>query len=119
MARLYKKDENDNLLRQSERLCRVIEPYIDVLGLDRREVSNFTDEVQATLYITENFKSFGNSFFLYNRSTIRLSMELLIRQCEESVNYTAEIREALGIEKAANYRAASFSDFSFYQNHLN
>ena len=119
MRNLYKKEDNVNLLLQSERLCRVIEPYIDILGLDRNEVSNFTEEINATVYITENFKSFGNSFFLFNMGTIRLSMELLIRKCEESLNYTAEIADALGIEKDANYGTTSFADFTFYLNDLN
>jgi|GEM_PF-2575741 hypothetical protein len=119
MASLYKKGDDNKLLMQSVRLCQAIEPYIDVLGLDWNEVRNFKDEIQAIVYITENFKSFSNSFFLYNKGNIRLSMKLLISQCEASESYTAEIGKALGIEKDSNYNATAFPDLTFYLHHLN
>ena len=119
MGSLYKKNDDLILLRQAVRLCQGIEPYIDVLGLNWNEVRNFKDEIQVIMYVTENFKSLANSFFISNMGTVRRSMRLLVQQCETSANYTPEIGKALGIEKDTGYHAPSYPDLTVYLSNLN
>lgn len=88
MQPTFKDNGPKSILLQSVRLCQSIHPYIDILGLNRNEVRNFTDQIQAAMYITENYRSFAGSFLLHNMAVIRVSKDELVNQCKDSPNYT-------------------------------
>ena len=119
MNNSYKRDENYKILGRAVKLCQSIEPYVDLLGLNWYQVRNFKDEIQTIMYVTENFKSFADSFFLFNKNTISVTMELLIHQCVTSINYTQNIGRTLGIVKDVNFNVSAFRELTFVLNQRN
>ena len=92
-------------LIQSIKLCQAIDPYIEVLGLDINAVMMFKEEVRATLYVAEHYKSFANSFILYNKAAMQKLMAVLTSECLQSINYTHNIGKVLGIEEQIKFSA--------------
>ena len=94
-------------------------PILKVLGLDSMEVRIFKDEVQAVLYITGHYRTFANSFILYNISSMQRHFTRLVHGCLQSVNYNRNIGKALGIEKEAKVNAFEIAEFDFYKGFPN
>jgi hypothetical protein len=110
----YIQEEDRKFLVQSVRFCQGIDPYITLLGLDAKEVAAFRDDVDTVVYITEHYKSFAHSFFLYNLGTMRKRMLGLVKDCLLSVNYTKNAGKILGIEERTKFNITDFNQLPFY-----
>ena len=100
-------------LIQSVKFCGAIDLYIDVLGLDIKEIVMFKEEVYTTLYIVEHYKSFANSFILHNKGTMQKRIADLMRECVESTNYTQDIGKVIGVEERIKFEAFTFQGLEF------
>jgi hypothetical protein len=112
-------ESNRQLLLQSVILCQAINPYIQTLGLEEKGVASFKNEVQTALYITERYKSFANSFILYNIASLQRNLRALVHACLQSENYTKAIGKVLGIEEEIDFHAIAFRELDFYNNRQN
>lgn len=90
---------HQKFLIQSVRFCEGIGPLVKLLGLNIEEVRVFKQDIVAVLYIAEHYKSFADSFILYNKGALQKRMAVLVNGCLQSVNYTKSIGEVLGIEE--------------------
>ena len=91
-------EKNDRkFLLQSIKVCRVIDQYTIMLGLDSQEVSAFKNDVEVFLFVANRYDSFVESFILYNIESMRERLFRLLIQCRKSVNYNPNIGEELGI----------------------
>jgi hypothetical protein len=101
-------------LMQSVKFCEAIGPFVKLLGLNIKEVTIFKEDILAVLYIAEHYKSFADSFILYNKGVLQKRMAILINDCLRSVNYTKSIGEVLGIEEQAKINGATYLELEFH-----
>jgi hypothetical protein len=92
------ESDNRKFLLQSVKLNRAIDKYKQLLGLDPSEVALFKNDVELFLYVSGRYRSFAESFILYNIDTMRQRLLRMIICCTRSKNYTTQIGEELGIE---------------------
>ena len=90
------------LLLEAKKFCKVIDKYIEPLGLNQREIGTFIVDVELLRYIFNNEQSFTESFLSYNAISIQSRLTDLIVQCTLSENYTEQIGKELGIEIPLN-----------------
>ena len=113
------QEDNRKFLQHSILFCNAIGPYINVLGLDRTEITLLKNEIAALLYIGENYKSFSASFLLHNISIMRQGFKHLVRECLYSINYNKNIGLALGIKKKIAINNITFHELGFYKSSRN
>ena len=94
--------------------CQAIDPFIILLGLDINEVTMFKEEVAAVVYIAEHYKSFANSFIVYNKGAMKKRMDVLVNNCFKSINYTHDIGNILGIEEQLIAQHIQFTEPELY-----
>lgn len=96
------EDANQNytqqLLAEAERFCKVIEPYIDLLGLSRRKVNAFKNDVHVLKHLTESNEGFTQDFISYNIVSVQSGLNNLIIECTLSSEFNSDISEQLGIQ---------------------
>ncbi len=115
----YMQDDNRRFLQHSILFCNTIGPYVNVLGLDRTEITLFKNEIAALVYIDENHKSFSASFLLHNISIMRKGFKELVSECLHSLNYNKNIGAALGIRKKIAINNITFHELVFYKSSRN
>ena len=110
------RETDQKFLLRAIRFCNSISAYTDTLGLSDTEVALFKNELEALLYISENYKSFSISFILHNIGAMRCGLKVLTLQCIQSMNYNINIGKALGIREQAKIDSATLLELNFYRS---
>ncbi len=93
--------EYGDFFLRSVKFYNNIDPYVDALNLDRKDIDAFKSDMQLYQHISELRKSFPEYFVKYNIQIMQDRFKKLANDCRRSTNYTAAIGSAIGIEKDA------------------
>ncbi len=110
MADVNQKDTIE-LLAQAKKFCSGIGAYIESLGLSKRKVVAFKNDVQVLAHLVEDNNAFTQDFISYNFICVRGGLTALIAECTLSPGYTHEIGDKLGIQFPLNNTAGLKTEF--------